>query len=183
MKKHWKPVVAIIAAAAFLALVALRQGNRAGANGGGWGDRMGRLVESLTPNLGRTYALCLTNVEHDFVVHDAVTAKPIADAALTVYVHDMFGGEPNDTTIHLVTDDEGRAKLLRKDSTYEEISAPFRRTVVIIFMNWGEFNVEASGYQPIQNVTPRDVNRVDKGYFRDEQVHRVEYRITLNKKE
>jgi len=153
LKKPWSPALLVAAVVAGLAVLAVRQ-------------------EKL-------YALCLTNIEHQFSVYDSATDAPISGALLTVHLYDHFGGTPNDTSVQLVTNDEGRANLLRKDCTYEEVSAPFRKTVVIIFMRWGEIDVEASGHQSLCGVCPADLSRVDKGFFRQEHVHRVEYKIPL----
>jgi hypothetical protein len=139
------------------------------------------LFDQLPHN--KIYEICGRDIEFIFFVHDAATGEPISGAEFTIRDVDPNKSDRNDPPIHLVTDETGRAKLLRKDSLCEDVHRMFHKTVTLFFTAWCDFDLKAGGYEPIDNNNLGLYAHVDKGYSRQEKIHRVEYRIPLVKKD
>src|SRR5262245_17517156 len=92
-------------------------------------------VAYLTHGVVTTYALGTRDIEFVFYVTDAVTEKPISDAVIVVRP-EQFWKEPANESIKLVTDAEGRARILRKDHAVEDVIRPFRKTIVLGDTTW-----------------------------------------------
>jgi hypothetical protein len=172
MKRRWKLFLAGIAILAVLALF-LPQG------GSNWEPpRVLRPLFDLLPHQ-TIYALGNRDVEFTLFVYDVASGQPIPGAEFTIWTREQLQGEP---AIKLVTDDTGRAKVLRKDVTCEDIIRSFHKTVTHINAHWCTFDLQAEGYQPIEHGGLADYPYDDKGWSRQEHLHRAEYKISLVKK-
>jgi hypothetical protein len=130
------------------------------------------------------YAQCGRDIEFIFFVHDSATGEPIPGAEFAIWIAVHGESDRSKTPIKLVTDETGRAKLLRKDADCEDVIRTFRRTVTLFNASWCDFDLKAEGYQPIEygNLHYDSYPHDDKGYSRQEHLQRVEYTIPLVKK-
>jgi hypothetical protein len=127
------------------------------------------------------YALGSRNLEMLFVVTDAETGEPIANASIDLL---MEKGAWNEEVgvVHLVTDKEGRARNVHANTSCEDIIRPFRKTVTLIDLCWASVNVSAEGYQPVERLWLHDFKYDHKGYFSEGNFQRIDFNLRLHKR-
>jgi hypothetical protein len=128
-----------------------------------------------------TYVLCCgRNVEFVFRVTDAASKEPIPGAIISVRSEEFKDGRPV-PEFKLVTDAEGRARILREDQMVEDVIRPFRKTVSLIPTAWCGFSIEAKGYRPVKDQWLAKLRYEDQGYSQEDGFQRVEFSIRMEK--
>jgi hypothetical protein len=177
MKRRWK---LFLAGVAFLPLLVLFLPQGAS----DWEPpRVLRPLFDLLPQQ-TIYALCGRDIEFIFFVHDAATGEPIPGAEFAIWIADHRESDRSKSQIKLVTDETGRAKLLRKNADCEDVIRTFHKTVTLFNATWCEFDLRAEDYQPIEygNMHYGSYPHSDRGYSGQEHLQRVEYKIPLVRK-
>jgi hypothetical protein len=125
-----------------------------------------------------TYALGSRNVEFIFLVTDSQTEEPIPGATIRIRTEEH---DASSKKFKLVTNDDGRARMLREDEQVEDVIRTFRKTVSLVNTTWCVFSISAKSYRPLENQWLAERRYEDLGFFSDERVQRIEFRIPLER--
>jgi hypothetical protein len=140
------------------------------------------LVYFLAPS-SITYALCIRDIEFNFLVNDADTGDPIPNATVKIRIDTCSKiRDERWQRLELVTDATGRAKLLRKDASCEDVIRPLRKTVTLVDRTWCVFSIDAPAHKSTKEAWLADVPYEDFGYFKGEALQRIEFRLKLQSK-
>src|SRR5262249_55664227 len=125
--------------------------------------------------------LCIRDMEYTFTVVDETTQAPIAGAKLTFTIEDLRIREPI-KTINVISDDKGKVTMLRKDQWCDVWVRPFRKEFTEIDRTWlASIRIEARGFEKIEDKWLYDWKYIDHGYYKEEQLQRIEYVIPLKR--
>jgi hypothetical protein len=117
-----------------------------------------------------------------FVVTDAETGEPIANASIALMAEEYQEKGLERQIIKLVTNSEGRAKFVRENNSCEDVLRPLRKTVTLIDLTWASVNVSAKGFSPVEQMWLHTSKYENKGLFSESRLQRVELKVPLHKR-
>jgi hypothetical protein len=130
--------------------------------------------------LGKTtYALGSANLELQFVVLDADSNAPIADARIEL-IDERYWDVKTPKVEKLATDGNGMATYPVKDNTIEDVIRPLRKTKTLIDLVWASVKIRKLGYEPAE-IWLHNFRYENEGFDADAKLFRLRFNIPLKK--